>query len=70
MTKAERQKPNSYPDCILLDDGTVLPWDQATKEMQTVWLQANRPSSYQNGDPDTGQNKRQRRKKRRARHHS
>jgi len=66
--KAEKSS-SSNPDCIILENNTVIPWGNATQEMKEQYLEENGPFHSPNGDPDRGSGKGQRRKQRRPRHH-
>ena len=70
MAKTEASK-GSCPDCIILENNTVVPWDNATQEAKEQYLEENRPDDHgSNGLPDKGNGKAQRKKQRRPRHHS
>jgi|SaaInlStandDraft_3_1057020.scaffolds.fasta_scaffold102322_1 hypothetical protein len=66
MVKAEGPNGHHHPDCIIREDNTVVSWDEATEEMQNEWLEQNTQGKKKNGNPDKGNGKAQRKKKRRS----
>jgi hypothetical protein len=70
MVKTENSNNARCPDSITLEDNTIVPWDQATIEMQTQWLEENRSGHTPGSYPDKGNGKEKRKKQRRTRYHS
>lgn len=70
--KQLNRQPSSerhHPDCLFLDDNTVIPWDETTPEQRQDYFDSQLQASangHQNGNPDRGNGKASRKKSRRA----